>query len=210
MEEEWKDIEGFPGYQVSNKGQVRSFYEKKKAFGRWGGVERILHDKPQRTLLQSDDGNGYMKVFLQNDQKRRCVKVHRLVAEAFIPRKEGCDTVDHIKPGPEGKLDNSVENLRWIPRRENIQKAYSDGVCDSRIDRSKVPVMVTDEWSGEEKYYESVRAAAEAINRHQSSISHAISKSGIGTVSHYTIEKAGEEDIMLYGNHGYDEDYGYY
>lgn len=174
--EEWKDIKDFPGYQVSNKGQVRSFWKKKKKVGTWGGYDRVLSDEP-RILLQSDDGNGYMKVFLQNDVKRRCVKVHRLVAEAFIPNDDPKkDTIDHIISGPEGKLDNSVENLRWISRRENIQKAYKDGVCNNRIEKSKRKVIVIDTTTGLKEYYSSVREAALKYNRHYTSFSHALSE----------------------------------
>lgn len=209
MDEEWRDIEEFPGYQVSDKGRVRSFYKKQKKTGCWGGYDRILCDEPQRILGQSDDGNGYMKVFLQNDDHRRCVKVHRLVAEAFVDNPEGYDTVDHIISGPEGKLNNTPENLRWISRRENIQKAYRDGMCDRRIDRSKKPIVVTDDWTGEEMYFDSIKDASEALYLDRTNISHALASSG--HTSHYYVEYAGREDRLLYGTeHGWLEEIGYY
>lgn len=206
MEEHWKEIEEFPGYEVSDQGRVRSYYAKEKKKGCWGGYNRVLYDEPQRILKQSDDGNGYLKVYLQNGDKRTCLKVHRLVAEAFIDNPNGYDTVDHIISGPDGKLDNSVNNLRWMPRRENIQKAYRDGMCDERIRRSKKPVVLTDEWTDEELYFSSVGEAAEAMNVDQSTISHALSGHGL-IRGRYRVEHASREDRLLYGSRTEDQYY---
>lgn len=81
--ERWKDIDGFPGYQVSDKGNVRTFWQKRH-YPTGYGTYRYLSDTPS-LMSQSDDGNGYMKVMLysKDDGKRYCKKVHRLVAEAF-------------------------------------------------------------------------------------------------------------------------------
>lgn len=205
MDEHWKEIEDFPGYEVSDQGRVRSYYAKEKKKGCWGGYDRVLYDEPQRILKQSDDGNGYLKVYLQNGDKRRCIKVHRLVAEAFIDNPNGYDTVDHIVSGPDGKLDNSVNNLRWVSRRENIQKAYSDGVCDERIRRSRKPIVLTDEWTGDELYFESIEEASEAINCERTNISHALSR--YGTVKNrYRVEYASREDRLIHGSR-FDEYY---
>lgn len=208
MREKWKDIEGFPGYQVSNMGRVRSFIRRTHKPKGYGADWVIDYDYPPRIVKASDDGNGYLKVMLynRNDKKRYCRKVHSLVAEAFIPRVDGADTVDHELSGPEGKLDNSVKNLRWMSRRKNIQKAYRDGVCNDRIERSKKPVILTDIWTGEETYYESVGDAADAIGVHYTSISHALRTEEM-KVSHYIVEFAGREEIFLHGCGQYYEDY---
>ena len=206
MEEHWKEIDEFPGYEVSDLGRIRSYYKKEKKKGSWGGYERVLYDEPQRILKQSDDGNGYLKVYLQDGDKRRCVKVHRLVAEAFVDNPNGYDTVDHIKSGPEGKLDNSASNLRWLSRRENIQKAYNDGVCEERIRRSKRPIVVTDEWFDEELYFNSVCEAASSLRVNQTTLSHALSKYTT-FAGRYHAEYANEEDRLLYGRDVDDEYY---
>ena len=205
--EEWRDIEEFPGYQVSSEGYVRSYWNKVKKKGCWGGYERVLGNEPKE-LKMSDDGNGYMKVFLQNNDKRRCVKVHRLVAEAFIPRDDdSCDTVDHIISGPEGKIDNSVRNLRWMSRRENIQKAYRDGMCDRRIRRSKQEVLAIDSYSGEEKYYPSIKDSADDLKVHYTTISHAVADENL-VHSRYRIEKLDGRTAMDYRYQYYgDDDY---
>ncbi len=188
--ERWRNIKGFPGYQVSDKGRVRSY----------------RHSKEPVIMSTSDDGNGYQKLALHCDidGKRYCRKVHRLVAEAFIPHKKEDDTVDHIESGKLGKLNNSVENLRWLSRAENIKKAYRDGMCDERIERSKKPIIATDLWTGEERFFPSIGDAAEELKIDRSSISHVLIGDQEKT-KRYTFEYCGREGMLLYGL----EYYGY-
>lgn len=199
--ERWVEIKDFPGYEVSDLGNVRTYWYKHKKKGVHGGSYRSLEETP-RIVPQSDDGNGYQKVFLNNGKTKRCIKVHRLVAEAFIPNDESFDTVDHIKSGKEGKLDNSVKNLRWISRRSNIQKAYRDGMCDDRINSQKIPLVIIDTWTGEEQYFDSVRSAADFIGVDYTTISHALSECTL-VRKRYDIYKASREDKMLYGIQDY-------
>lgn len=204
MKEEWRPVTGYSGYEVSNFGQIRSYWKKQKKSGCWGGVERVFTDEPY-IVPQSDDGNGYLKVFMVNDDgSRHCRKVHRIVAEEFLKHDASDDTVDHVKSGPDGKLDNSVTNLRWISRRANIQKAYKDGVCDSRILKQRKPVVLTDIWTGEEKYYFSIAETAAEIGVDYTTISHALRSDG-QKVRHYIVEYANEEDRLLHGRT--EEDY---
>lgn len=201
--EKWKDINGFYGYQVSNLGRVRSFWRKKRRATGYG-CDRVLTDVPTLMSL-SDDGNGYLKVMLQSrdNSRRYCKKVHRLVAEAFLPNDDlSKDTVDHVLSGRDGKLDNSVYNLRWISRSDNIRKAYRDGVCDQRIERQNKDIMCVDLWTGEELYFSSIKEASTQLGIDRSSISHVLIGDSSKT-SHYTFEYADGEDRLLYGNYDY-------
>lgn len=204
MVEVWRNIEGFLGYQVSSEGRVRTFWKRKHRSSGYG-CDWVLNDTPSLMSL-SDDGNGYLKVMLynRNDGKRYCKKIHRLVAEAFIPKPQGNGeyTVDHIRSGPEGKLDNSIRNLRWILRRENIQKAYRDGMCDERIRKSQKPIIAVDLWTDREFYFNSIKEAAYELNLDRSSISHVLI-GDIEKTSHYTFEYAGREEKLLYGSEEY-------
>ena len=204
--ENWKDIDGFPGYQVSDQGRVRTFW-KKKHYPTGYGTYRYLSDEPA-IMSQSDDGNGYMKLMLysKSDNRRVCKKVHRLVAEAFIDHDDRDDTVDHIRSGAYGKLDNSVSNLRWIPRSENIRKAYRDGVCDERIRRQNKAIVAIDLWTNEEYYFNSIRDAALTLGIDQSSISHVL-RGDFEKTSHYVFEYAGREDMLLYGGDDYNQQF---
>lgn len=204
MREKWKDVDGFPGYQVSNKGRVRTFWKKKHYPTGYGTYNELVNDP--KIMSTSDDGNGYQKLMLYSKEtgKRYCKKVHRLVAEAFIPNNDPTrDTVDHIRSGPEGKLDNSVGNLRWISRSENIKKAYRDGVCDRRIINQNRDIVAIDLWTGKERYFESIKEAANTLRIDRSSISHVL-RGDYQKVDHYTFEYAGREERLLYaGNEDY-------
>lgn len=200
--EEWRDIEGFPGYQVSNQGRVRTFF-KKKHYPTGYGTYRTLSDEPM-IMSTSDDGNGYMKLMLysKEDGRRYCKKVHRLVAEAFIEHDKSDDTVDHILSGEIGKLDNSVANLRWVPRAENIKKAYRDGMCEDRIRRQCKPILATDLWTREEIYFPSIEIASRRLGIDRSSISHVL-LGDCEKTSHYIFEYLYGEDRLLYDTEYY-------
>lgn len=99
-EEIWKDIEGYEGlYQVSNQGRIKSLKY---------GKENIL--KP------GTDKDGYLYVNLCKDAKTKSYKVHRLVAQAFIPNPDNKPQINHKS---EEKWLNTVDNLEWATAKEN-------------------------------------------------------------------------------------------
>lgn len=105
--ETWKDIKGFEGiYQISNMGRVKSF----KA------------DPNGRILSIKNSKGDYLNIVLCHGNKRRSVKVHRLVAEAFIPNPDNKPEVNH-KDG--NKQNNRVGNLEWATRIENQRHALA-------------------------------------------------------------------------------------
>lgn len=102
----WKDIAGFEGdYQVSNMGRVRSL-----SYRRTGKT---------KVLKQQISHNGYLTVGLydRRELKLYVVKVHRLVATAFVPNPDNKPQVNHIN---ENKLDNKADNLNWMTPTENL------------------------------------------------------------------------------------------
>ena len=110
----WKDIEGFEGYQVSNQGNVRS----------------LKKGKEPKILKPYDNGYGYLKVDLYKNNKQYKKRVHKLVAEAFIPNTtEGKTEVNHINGN---KTDNRLINLEFVSRSENIKHAVNTGLRFSK------------------------------------------------------------------------------
>lgn len=108
MIEIYKDIEGYENYQVSNLGNVRSL-----KFGK----EKIL--KPVK------DGKKYLCVVLYKQGKHKMCKVHRLVAQAFIPNSQNLPQINHKD---EDKTNNQVNNLEWCDCQYNIDYSQSKQV----------------------------------------------------------------------------------
>lgn len=116
LQETWRPVPGYSGYEVSNKGRVRSVERIKRQMSRWGHtVERRMGGK---ILSPLDNGKGYLVVGLRSaDGVRRNFYIHRLVAEAFIERKKGSDYVNHKDFNTK---NNSIDNLEWVTQRENV------------------------------------------------------------------------------------------
>lgn len=123
MKEEWKDIKGFVGYQISNLGRIRNLYL------RYGQGYKYISYKP-KILKGSIFNNGYLMVSLK---RKKCL-VHRLVAETFIPNPKNKPFVNHIDGN---KLNNNVDNLEWCTFKENIQHAFKTGLMDNAIEQLK-------------------------------------------------------------------------
>ena len=90
----WKDAPGFPGYQVSNAGRVRSF-------------DRVL---------VPDSVKGYVRVRLYRNGRVSRIYIHRLVAMAFVPNPDGLPQINHKN---EIKTDNRPDNLEWCTAQYN-------------------------------------------------------------------------------------------
>lgn len=94
----WKHVDGTRNVEVSNFGNVRDAETK-------------------RIRYQAKTKKGYKTVSFKEDGKRRCMFVHRLVAEAFLDHPEGCDQVNHKD---EVKDNNVVDNLEWCTAKYNV------------------------------------------------------------------------------------------
>lgn len=154
MKELWKPIEGTNGkYEVSNTGKVRSLNYKNT------GEIRELRPAP--------DPKGYMKTMLQYGKHYKTVKVHRLVAMAFIPNPDNLPQVNH-KDGD--KRNNRVENLEWITNYANAHHALEHGLFKNSLEATrkanqsrKKSVVAIDE-QGNQLLFESQNEASRQLN----------------------------------------------
>jgi hypothetical protein len=108
MKEIWRNVVNYEGlYMVSNLGYVKSL---------GNGNARNPNWQKERILKSGKDKDGYLKVALFKDGKRKNYSVHRLVALAFLPNPNNLPQVNHIN---EIKNDNRVENLEWCSAKYN-------------------------------------------------------------------------------------------
>lgn len=104
--EKWRHIPDSFDYEVSTYGRVR-----RCGSGKTHSVR---------------DTKGYLTVDLYKDSRRSTKRVHRLVAEAFVPNPDNKPIVNHIDGN---KHNNSVGNLEWVTYAENSHHAWSTGLA---------------------------------------------------------------------------------
>lgn len=117
MREKWRSVVGYEGlYEVSNFGRIR----------------RI------RIVVQTRKKHGYMQVSLKDSGgARKSLRVHRIVAEAFIPNPEGKPQVNHRDENPE---NNRADNLEWATAAENTNYGGRTARAAAK-NGSKTPVL---------------------------------------------------------------------
>lgn len=118
MREEWRNIAGYEGfYQVSNMGRVRSLT---RTFTRSDGTIATYKGRVLRPV-----GRPYLHVYLSKSNVHNMMRVHRLVAEAFVPNPDNLKCVDHIDCN---KMNNRADNLRWCNHLQNARYAKENGL----------------------------------------------------------------------------------
>lgn len=156
MKEIWKDIEGFEGvYQVSNLGRVKSLARTRRSKG--GCICPVA----EKILRQNTDKDGYKDVALSRDAKLHYLRVHRLVALAFIPNPHNYPMINHKDENP---ANNTVSNLEWC------DQSYNTSYSNYKISR---PVLL------DGKYFVSIRAAARSINADGHALKYRLQKGGL-------------------------------
>jgi hypothetical protein len=100
--EVWKKINGFENYEISSEGRVKN---------------------GKGDILKTYEQHGYERLTLWKEKKGYNCRLHRLVAEAFIPNPENKKEVNHKR----GKQDNTVNNLEWATPSENMRHSIAVG-----------------------------------------------------------------------------------
>lgn len=137
MKEVWKPISGLEGiYEVSSIGRVRS---QARVAGNLFRKDRILTPR--------NDAGGYLVVSIGLPYKYSNKRVHRLVAEAFIPNPENYPQANHID---EDKSNNCVNNLEWCTAKYNM----NHGTAKTR------------KWDGRRSLYEVVDSSGAVIKQY--------------------------------------------
>jgi len=179
--EVWAPIEGFPDYEVSTFGRVKSYKRK------------------EPIILKLSLNKGYYHVNLLLNGVRKTINIHRLVGKTFISNPENLLEINHID---ENKLNNHADNLEWCSRSYNINygsrtkkaaKKLSNTLTEKgtfdRIKKQSIPIKCLE--TGQVFY--SMGEAARQLNIYKTKISQCIrnGKSHSG----YTFEKVDPNSI---------------
>ena len=145
LEEEWRDVGCYEGiYMVSNLGRIKSLVG-------YNGHQYIKREKILNPYKQEGSKNYYRAVVkLNKNGKGKDFKVHRLVAEAFIPNPENKEEVNHLDGNP---LNNIVSNLEWCTHQENITHSMDTGLkvnTINTIDRKTMVMFLNNEYTYDE------------------------------------------------------------
>lgn len=118
----WREIAGYEGkYLVSDEGEILSLPQiVSNGRGEYVKDSRIL--KPG---LRGRNGMKYEFVVLTINGESRHESVHRLVAEAFVSKPDGCDVVNHID---HNTLNNRADNLEWCTQQYNNEYGHNKPV----------------------------------------------------------------------------------
>lgn len=164
MEEIWKDITNYKGYQVSNLGRIRTFdkttYTKKHGIRHW--KNRILKER-------LDKNNRTLSVYLYKNGKGKSYLIHRLVAQEFLGfPKDKSMTVNH-KDG--NRLNNKLDNLEWLSLANNIKHGFENNLYSCQTN-----IKLTNKNNNYNKIFRSMAEASRAMNKNHGYISNKIKK----------------------------------
>lgn len=141
MKEQWKEVPGISGIEVSNTGKVRRYIQ-------------YVHRRDYTIAKSYTNTKGYCVVRISKSYQ----SVHRLVAMAFIPNPENKPQVNH-KSGV--KKDNRLENLEWSTNQENTYHSIYELNYKTNFGKKKVKIILNGKAVAEKP---SVREAAKYVD----------------------------------------------
>ena len=155
--EVWKtaivDGEPYEGFEVSNWGRVKNLNYRNT------GKERLVKT--------SEDKEGYFQVNLRKNGEYKTCKVHRLVAQTFLPNPEKKPCINHKIQGKEGKkinmvifnedgiIDKERTTIEWVTYKENndygthnerVAKANTNGKLSKPVLQLSLSGELIREW----------------------------------------------------------------
>lgn len=121
MDEKWKIVPGFPNYEASDLGRIRHAFSRRVR-------------KPNRHRKWN-----YYSVCVHSGGKRKNIKVHRMIAAAFLPNPQQKPQVNHLDGS---RLNNKLTNLEWATSAENMLHAWRNGLVPSQAGERNSQAML--------------------------------------------------------------------
>lgn len=152
IDDEWVVIKNFPNYVINRKGKIFNTSTNK--------------------FLKYGINNGYYDVTLTKNKRHFRVKIHRIIAETFIDNIDNKPYIDHIDGD---KLNNDINNLRWVTPYENnhnyiTRKTHVSAIVNyNKINKSRKIESIDS--NGNIKVYNSISEAAKVVNGDTGTIS---------------------------------------
>lgn len=151
----WKTYPEYPFIEANQFGEVRA--KDRIVIGKDG---RKYHYKDY-ILKQYRDRYGYMSVHFRVNKKTIDRRVHKIVADCFIPKPNNLPEINHINCD---KIDNRLDNLERCTSEYNIAYREKYGKARNR------PVVAINQETGEVLWFESQREAARQLGFDSSSV----------------------------------------
>jgi hypothetical protein len=112
----WKPCTESLYYEISNYGRVKTI----------NYIDSAGRNVKSKIRKLQDNGNGYLYFRYKDENKKPCnLYIHRLVAKCFIENENSYKEVNHINLN---KKDNSIYNLEWCNRQENLNHFNKNGI----------------------------------------------------------------------------------
>jgi len=128
-----------------------------------GEIISLNINKP---ICQWVDNVGYLQVNLRKEGKKYYKRVHRIVAETFIPNPLNLPQVNH-KDG--NKRNNNIDNLEWTNNKQNTLHGYQNNLYHSN--KRSIKIEVFDKNNTYINTYKSIRETAEKLNINRKTLS---------------------------------------
>ena len=155
-----KLVDDFPHYKVTDDGRIFSRYSSRSSY--------VDAASPWTEIFPSKEkSSGYMVVTLVHKSFVKKKRVHRLIAEAFIPNPENKPYVNHIDGD---KTNYHPSNLEWVSASENSIHAVATGLATNTYRASSTPCKCISAYGIETKY-DSINEASRVTGVAASNIS---------------------------------------
>ena len=142
-------------------------YEELYKVSNWGRILSLNYRNTGKAELMniSKTKKGYLQVVLSKNKEKKTCKVHRLVAETFLPNPENLPEVNHIDEdktnnfvflNEDGSVDKEKSNLEWKNHRDNCNhgtrnertaKANTNGIRSKPVIQLTLDGEFVREWS---------------------------------------------------------------